>query len=152
MKHPKDEEGFTLTEMLVVITIIVLTLTLSLPYSLKSGVARRLDAATGIVAAKLRETRSLALIANEPRTLTFNFDTNTLARADGTPIYTLPASVRLSLTTADNLIMEHQGGIAFFANGAATGGSLLLSDGDLTRRIAVNWLTGAIVVSAEAAP
>lgn len=146
MKRLENEDGFTLTEMLMVITIVALTLALSLPFSLKSGAARRLDAATEIVAAKLRETRSLALTSNTPRTLTIDLESNTLTRAEDDPIYTLPASVRLKLTTGDSLIMEHQGSIVFFANGGATGGTLLLTDGDITRRIAVNWLTGAIVI------
>ena len=146
------EDGFTLTEMLIVITIVALTLALSLPYSLKSGTARRLDAAADTVAARLRETRSLAISANAPQTLT---SISTRGRWRGKmdkTLSTLPSSIRLTLTTADNLVIEHQGRFGFFANGRATGGTLVLSDDDLTRRIAINWLTGAIVISAEPAP
>lgn len=151
MTHTTAEDGFTLTEMLIVITIVALTLALSLPYSLNSSTARRLDSAADIVVSTLRETRSLAISNNAPQTLTIDLDARTLARNKDKTLYTLPSSIQLSLTTADDLIAEHQGGIAFFANGSATGGTVVLSDGDLTRRIAINWLTGAIVISADAA-
>lgn len=152
MNSIRDETGFTLTEMLIVITIVAASLALSLPYSLKSGTARRLDAATDTIAARLRETRSLAISANAPKALTVDLDANTLSRDGGEPLSTLPSSIRLTLTTADDLIIEHQGRFGFFANGGATGGTLLLSDEDMTRRIAINWLTGAIVISNEPAP
>ena len=50
------------------------------------------------------------------------------------------------------MLVEHQGRFGFFANGGATGGTLILTDEDMTRRIAINWLTGAIVINSEPAP
>ena len=152
MNQARDEAGFTLTEMLIVIAIVAAAMALSLPYSLKSGSARRLDAAAATIAARLRETRSLAISANAPRALTVDLDGNRLSREDAGILSTLPDSIRLTLMTADNLIVEHQGSFGFFANGGATGGTLLLTDDVMTRRIAINWLTGAIVISSEPVP
>jgi general secretion pathway protein H len=146
------EHGLTLTEMLVVIAIIALTLTLSLPYAQTSGTARRLDAAADTLAALLRDTRSRAIAVNAPQLLSLDLDSRTVTRAGAKPLYTLPDSIGVSLTTAGDLVAEHQGGITFFADGGASGGMMELRDGELTRRIAVNWLTGAIVISDATEP
>jgi general secretion pathway protein H len=150
MTRSSGQAGFTLTEMLVVITILALTMGLSLPLVRNSGGAGSLDSTARVIAAKLRETRSLAIADNMRKTATFDLKARILTSpGSGAPIQ-IPEAYILILTTADNLAMGEQGGFSFFADGGATGGSITLTHDELVRRIAVNWLTGAIVIAEEA--
>lgn len=144
MRH-KSQDGFTLLEMLVILVIVSFVAVISLPYAQKSGEARRLDAAAEIVTAKLREARSLALSSNQKSSLTIDVEKRQLMGPGFRPPYALPAGLLIKVTTAEGQTSENIGSISFFPDGGSTGGSIVMADGAMARRIAINWLTGAVV-------
>ena len=155
MKRGMASPGFTLVEMLVVLALVALITAISMPYSVKSGAARQLDAAAEIVAAELRTTRSAAIAANDQKNLAFDLTARTISGPDPQRTTTLSADVTLSVTTADNLVEDETAAIAFFADGGSTGGTVTLDAQGEQRLIKINWLTGSIVIEAgkrDAAP
>jgi general secretion pathway protein H len=155
MKRGMVSPGFTLVEMLVVLALVALITAISLPYSVKSGAARQLDAAAEIVAAQLRTARSAAIAANDQRDLAFDLKARTISGPAGLRATTLPAEITLSVTTADNLVQDITAAITFFADGGSTGGTVTLGAQGEQRLVKINWLTGSIVIEAgkrDAAP
>lgn len=146
------DEGFTLVEMLVVLGLVALLLMVSLPYSTTSGEARKLDAAAQIIAAKLRETQALSLSGNRERSLTLDIGEGVLVQTDPGRTFELPKGIALSIVTSDNEVLDDAGAFRFFPDGGSTGGKIILTNGGNRREIAINWLTGGIVVSSGEAP
>ena len=147
MTRSRQDKGFSLVEMLVVLALIALTLTLSLPYSQSSGLHRRLSAEAQMVAARLRETRSLALSSRQPQYLVIDVEHRAIRGPGHQPNIVLEAVQNVILTTADDLIVDRQGAIGFFPDGRATGGAITLERDKAKRIVSVNWLTGSIAVS-----
>ena len=143
--HPLEQRGFTLIEMLVVLTIAALIVGLALPRLTGASEKATLRTAAHQVAAALRETRSLAMIRG--RSEAFVIDTaNGAFRAGPTAAPAqLPRGVRLALVTVtaerDN---ASQGRIQFFADGSSTGGGVLLANGKVHSQVLVDWLTGRV--------
>jgi general secretion pathway protein H len=152
MSRVARNDGFTLVEMLVVLSLVALLLVVSLPYSTSSGEARKLDAASQIIAAKLRETQTLSLSSNRERSLTLDIGKGLLVQADPDKIFEIPKGITLSVVTSGNEILDDAGAFRFFPDGGSTGGKIILSSGDSRREIAISWLTGGIVVSSGEAP
>jgi general secretion pathway protein H len=144
--------GFTLVEMLVVLSLAALVLAVSVPYSTRSGEARKLDAAAQFVAAKLRETRAAALGANRERTLTFDVAEGRLIQSDPERSFSVPRGIAIVVETADEELVAGSAAFRFFPDGGTTGGRIVLSLGGREAEIAISWLTGAVVVAGEAAP
>jgi general secretion pathway protein H len=152
MKQQAGQDGFTLVEMLVVLGLVALLLTISLPYSTSSGDARKLDAAAQIIAAKLRETQTESLSSNRERSLTLDIEKGLLVQTDPGKTFEIPKGVALSILTSGDEIMKGAAAFRFFPDGGSTGGRIILSKGDNRREIAISWLTGGIVVSSGAVP
>ena len=146
------EEGFTLVEMLVVLGLVALLLAVSLPYSTSSGEGRKLDAAAQIIAAKLRETQISSLSGNRERSLTLDIGKGMLVQTGPDRTFELPKGIALSIVTSGNEILDDAGAFRFFPDGGSSGGKIILTKGDNRREIAINWLTGEIVVSSGEAP
>ncbi len=151
MQHD-GQGGFTLLEMLTVLVVVSLVAVISLPYARKSGEARRLDAVAETVAAKLREARSMALSNNEKSSLTIDVEKRQILGPGPRPPYSLPPDLLIKVTTVENQAANTTGSISFFTDGGSTGGNIVIADGTMTRRIAINWLTGAVVWQAEETP
>lgn len=146
------DEGFTLIEMLVVLGLVALLLVTSLPYSTSSGDARKLDAIAQIIAAKLRETQTSSLSSNRERSLTLDIGKGLLVQTGPDRTFELPKAIALSIVTSDNEILDDAGAFRFFPDGGSTGGKIILTKGGNRREIAINWLTGGIVVSSGETP
>ena len=146
------DEGFTLVEMLVVLGLVALLLVVSLPYSTSSGEVRKLDAAAQIIATKLRETQTSSLSGNRERGLTLDIGKGLVVQIDPDRAFEIPKGITLSIVTSDNEILDNAGAIRFFPDGGSTGGKIILTKGGNRREIAINWLTGGIVVSSGEAP
>jgi general secretion pathway protein H len=122
------EGGYTLVELLVVLAIMGLLAVVAMP--LMSGPTERLQAkaAARALAEQLRAARELAInrsstqrVAIEPR----------LA----------PKGVTLSFRGP----LRNE--IDFFADGSASGGTILVSSGGTQHRVSVQWPTGRIAIN-----
>jgi len=140
------QDGFSLVEMLVVLSLLAVILTISLPYVRISGERQRLIAEGNMVAARLRETRSLALSTKEPQFVAVDLENRMVEGPAGRAAIAISSAARISLTTSDNLIIDQQGAVRFFPDGGSTGGTITLSAGEWSQTIAINWLTGAVTV------
>jgi general secretion pathway protein H len=147
MKTLIKNEGFTLIEMLVVLGLMALLLTISLPYSTSSGLARKIEVTSEIVAAKLRETQAAAIWANRERAITINVAKGLITQTEPVRTFTFPDGIHVKAVTIGNEVIADAAAIRFFPDGGSTGGKITLSMGNIHTDIAVNWLTGAIVVS-----
>lgn len=146
------DEGFTLVEMLVVLGLVATLLVVSLPYSTSSGEASKLDTIAQIIAAKLRDTQTASLSSNRERSLTLDIGGSILVQTSPDKTFEIPKGITLSIVTSDNEILDDAGAFRFFPEGGSTGGKIILTKGDNRREIAINWLTGGIVVSSGEAP
>ncbi len=145
------ERGFTLIEIVVVLAILGLMTALILPRM--SGTQSRTDlrVAAREIAAGLRSTRNLAMMRGHSEA--FLVDTTHGAfRAGSTATpRRVPGQVKLLLVT----ITQEQnddavGSIRFFADGSSSGGGVRLINGTNRDVVAVDWLTGRVVVGDEA--
>jgi general secretion pathway protein H len=146
------DQGFTLVEMLVVLAIMALTVAISLPYAARSNDARNLRAATELLAARLRQAQMRAVLSNEEFTLSIDLDKASIIDDGSHSITPLPPGISIKITTAENEIIQERASFRFFPDGGATGGEIVLGSGQNIEKIAINWLTGAIVVIKASAP
>ncbi len=145
------QRGFTLIEMLVVLTIAALIVGLALPRLTGATETATLRTAAHEVAAALRNTRSLAMTRGQ--TEAFVIDTaNGAFRAGQTASPgQLPRGVQLALVTVTaDRDSASQGWIQFFADGSSTGGGVLLATGKARSQVLVDWLTGRVSVAERA--
>ena len=152
MRLLRQSPGFTLVEMLVVLSLVALLAALCLPYSTSSGAAQQLDAVTQIVAAKLREVQTEAIATNRERRIALDVKNGRVMQLASNKTFVLPKGSLLHIVTAENDVVANVATMRFFADGGSTGGKITISRGSLSREIAVNWLTGAVVVSRGRAP
>lgn len=152
MKSTTGSEGFTLVEVLVVLSLLAVVAIISLPYAVTSGDARRLDATAQVIAAKLRETQTSALFNNQENVLSMDLKKRLLLQVESNRTYAIPGDMQIQVLTAENEVLDDSAAFRFFPEGGSTGGKITLLKADLKREIAINWLTGAVVVSAGETP
>ena len=150
MSQARSEAGFTLTEMLVVLALLALVVSVSLPFSRQSGRARELSAAAQSVTAVLRDARVLAISRNATSEVRFDLDALTTTGPTGHPVQ-LPPGTDIEVTTDRDLIAQETGVFRFYPDGGSSGGRIMLRHSGETRVIAVHWLTGSIAVTQESA-
>ncbi|MEO8459123.1 MAG: GspH/FimT family pseudopilin [Dokdonella sp.] len=138
--------GFSLIEMIAVITLIAIILTVvSLSFS-KSLDNAKIRAASRDLVAALRYTRGQAIVKGKQQVLQIDLERNTY-QAPGKGVVEMPKKMVLQLTTAaEEQSGEHVGGIRFFGDGSSTGGHISVLMGEREWRINVGWLTGEIAL------
>jgi len=142
------QHGFTLIEMLVVLTIAALIVSLSLPRLTGATETATLRTAAHEVAAGLRETRSLAMTRGRTEAFLINTVDGAFRAGQTASPGRLPRGVRLALVTVTpDRESASEGRIQFFADGSSTGGGVLLANGKAQGQVLVDWLTGRISVA-----
>ena len=123
------EQGFTLVELLVVLTIGALLVGVALP-QVRTLLRPDIDRTTRSVSLAIRDQRSLAM--------------RTGAAAAVTATAILPM-----LPDGTELLEDGLGadGLLFFPNGTSTGGRVVLGARDGSRAVNVDWLTGRVTVT-----
>jgi general secretion pathway protein H len=152
---PNQQRGFTLIEMLVVMTIAALIVGLALPRLTGTTERATLRTATHQIAAALRDTRSLAMTRG--RSEAFIIDTANGAFRAGPTAQPgqLPRGIQLALiTVTSDRDSASRGRIQFFADGSSTGGGVLFASGKIRSQVLVDWLTGRVSIAegSSAAP
>jgi len=154
-----SDQGFTLIEMVVVLVIMGVAFSLTLP-SLGDGLRRwRLQGAVREVATLLKFTRNQSVAGRAPLQVLLDRSRNLYwldkanapvladpSRADekGIRLYALPAGIRFGEVTVSNTsLAEERIGILFFPTGGSTGGEVQILDArGRAYRISVDPVTG----------
>jgi general secretion pathway protein H len=144
------DDGFTLAEMLVVLAILALAVAMVLPVSRQSLAARELTVLGGRIAAGLRQARIEAIGKNRETAVRFDLERRVASLDDSGRAVEFPKNVAINIATARGDVAGKQAAFRFFPDGTATGGHVDLGRDGQSLRIAVSWLTGAVVVEAGA--
>ena len=143
----REATGFTLVELLVVITLLAILSAILVPILIPSP-ARTLQTAASEVATTLRETRRLAQSRQAQRRFMVDTEAERYSIEGAADWRQLPDGTQVELTTAQSLLLDQgRGGIDFFPDGSSTGGRVTLRMSGRSVRVDIEWLTGRIRVS-----
>ena len=137
------DDGFSLLELVIVLAMVAGITALSLPNLWRRPVDVALRATALDMAAMMRATRADAVRRNgerafliDPAQRTYWSDANPAPRP-------IPASLGIEADfSARARVQTTSGRYAFFADGTASGGAIVLREGTTTATIAINGLTG----------
>jgi general secretion pathway protein H len=138
------EAGFSLVEMLVVLTILALATTFAMPLFSGGSEGLRLQTASSELAAAFRATRSAAIIRNAETTMIIDVDHRTFS---STVVSQRPFApdIEAKLRFASGIrSASSDGGFLFFPDGSSTGGDVTLSLHGKQTKLCVDWLTGEV--------
>lgn len=142
-----DERGFTLIELIVVLTIAALVLTIAIPRFDRRPGRIELMASAREIAASLRLTRGRAIAENRPKSFIADIGNATFGVTEEGALRPLPRGIGLSLyTTQDQEVAASIGTIRFYPDGSSTGGGIALTQGKLSYEVLVNWLNGSVSI------
>ena len=139
--------GFTLLEILIVISIIALSYTL-LPKMFFSGVSGAdLKSNARQVAGGLKLARDAAIYSRKPAFLSLDLGNRSFTVGGDAKVHKLHPEIELKLFTAqDDLVSDTVGTIRFFADGSSNGGRVTVGSGARKYLIDIDWLTGRVTV------
>jgi general secretion pathway protein H len=140
----REDSGFTLTELVVVMTITTLIMALSLPYLQSKTSEPTVEAFSRRIETHLMAARMEAILKRRTVTVTVKLiEPRALLRDDNTVLEEVPRPAKIATRFGKT---QQQGGenaiYSFFADGSSSGGTILVSDGKGSELIVVNWLTG----------
>jgi general secretion pathway protein H len=141
--------GFTLIEMLVVLSILALVASLSMPLLSRGSEGVRLDTAASELSSALRATRAAAVSANHPVALMVDVERRTFG-SSAVPRRSFASDIEAKLTYASVIrSAASQGGFQFFPDGSSTGGDITLSLRGRQEKLCIDWLTGIVRKGAD---
>jgi general secretion pathway protein H len=140
------ESGFTLIEMIVVLTILSLMAVLVTTNGIRVSPAAHARAAAEAISGALRSARSEAVMSN--RSVSFTLDVvNRFYQWGPTPQQILTNDLRLALLTSrDQLALERVGHIRFDPDGGSSGGRVSIEGGGVVWWVGVDWLSGRVSI------
>ena len=145
------QRGFTLLELLVVMTVIALITTLAVPAIQRSLPGASFRAAASDIRNELMQARIAAIRENRESWVLLDADNRTYRRDRGPPAQ-LPERTSLSFVTALSELTDARAGrIRFYPDGTSTGGSVTLALDGQSRTILVDWFDGRITIDETAA-
>jgi len=143
----RDAAGFTLVELLVVLTLLAILSAVLAPILAPSPV-RTLRGAASEIATTLRETRRQAQAEQARRRFVVDTGVGSFGIEGASAWRPLPEGVEVALTTAEALVAaQGRGGVDFFPDGSSSGGRVTLGMDGESIRVDIEWLTGRIRVS-----
>lgn len=149
MHRPGTDKGFTLTELLIVLVIMTLSVFVGMLNISSANKQVNLKAAGRDLKSALKYARGQALIMQQEVTITLDLATNHYhINTRHQKSYSLAKSIEITLRTAQvDIESDQQGQIRFFPDGSSTGGNITLSQGEIKIDIDINWLTGHIEIN-----
>lgn len=147
---PVSLQGFTILELLLVLTIAVLAMALVVP-NFSSGISSvNLRGASRDIASALRYLRGYAVSKDKQAEFFIDVENKVYRVTGKTKQYKVPENIQLKLLTAQSeIVAEGQGRIRFYPDGSSTGGRVTLEMAGKKRIVDVNWLTGHVELFVE---
>jgi general secretion pathway protein H len=143
--EPGQAAGFTLVELLVVISIMAALIGLALPAFNRVMPGASLRAQAAETAGLLREARSRAIRDDASLAVTLDIGDRTISIPGRR--HRLPSGMGVTLLTGSTEITRGGGRILFHGDGTSTGGRLRLITDDNHVDVLVDWLTGRIAIA-----
>ena len=139
--------GFTLIEMLVVLTLMGLLVAVVIPM-FGSGVSTtELKSDARAVAAGLRQARGQAIAQRGESVLMIDMGAHSFSVPPDPRVHKLAKDLELKLFTAQSdLVNDNVGAIRFFADGGSNVCRITLAAGARTFNVDVDWLTGRVAI------
>ena len=139
----KGQDGYTLIELLVVMALIAVLSATALPYLGVQRLRNTLATDSDSFVAALQEAQTKAVSRNRPTIVQFDAKTRTIS-IDGVAS---PVALSAQVTVKAVAVRQADPSIAryvFLPTGESSGGAITLTFQGESRRIEINWLTGAI--------
>jgi general secretion pathway protein H len=142
------QAGFTLLEMIIVVTVLGLALGLVVTRGPMRSPKLEMQAAVNGIAQGLRLARSRAIATNRPVRFAVDIPQHSYRVENENPIV-LPPSVSIAMTTLSDEpnATTRLATIRFNGDGSATGARVELANGQRTAQVNVEWLTGRVSVT-----
>jgi len=139
--------GFTLLEILIVLSIMALGAALVIP-TFGSGVSNtELKGAARDLAAGMRLARSEAIATRQETLVTLDIESKNFTVAKDTRTHVMPKGIEFKLFTAQSdLVNDKVGSIRFFPDGGSNGGRVTIASGERKYEVDVDWLTGRVAI------
>jgi general secretion pathway protein H len=139
--------GFTMLEILVVLTLIGLIAAVTIP-TFSGGVSTTaLKSAAREIAAGLRLARGQAIAQRTEATLELDVAARAFRVLPDPRVHVLPREIEIKLYTAQrDLVSDQVGAVRFYPDGGSNGGRITLAVGERKFDVDVDWLTGRVSV------
>jgi general secretion pathway protein H len=148
VKSMRQQDGFTLLEMVAVIAIVAMVAAILLPAVPHSTTRQRLAAYAVETAALLKADRTAALRRNAQINAQVDAPGRVIRSGSSGRVMRIPDDVSfkamLPLTCNER---PARSTISFFGSGMSCGGTIVLSRLGASFEIRVNWLTGGIEIA-----
>lgn len=139
--------GFTMLELLVVLTLIGLLVAIVVPMFGGGVSTTELKSDARAVAAGLRQARGQAIAQRGEAQLELDVGAHTFRVPPDPRVHKLAEQIDLKLFTAQSdLVNDKVGAIRFFADGGSNGGRITLAAGERKFDVDVDWLTGRVAI------
>ena len=143
----RDEDGFTLIEVVAVLAIVALLAAMSLPMLKPGTTPAALDAYAVRIASLLKADRIAAIRSGAPVATRLSARDGAVRSGHGFGVVQVPADIAFDAVVAQRCAGRAVGpSIVFFPSGLSCGGSIALARPGLHVEIRVNWLTGGVEI------
>jgi general secretion pathway protein H len=141
-QNSRADAGFTLLEMLLVLTLLGLVATIAVPRLIRPSDSLKLSTTVREMASALRLTRSAAIARNSEEVLLVDVERRSFASSSLSERRFQPEiQARLKVAEPER-ISPTRGGFRFFPDGSSTGGEVELTLRQQRVKLCVHWLTG----------
>ena len=142
---PCISRGFTIVELLVVLTMIGLSLAVVVPNVSQTLDTMRLKASVRSMLATAKSARNIAQAEQREVKLTIDVGSRTYHIDKQPSLLIRPAATTLEVTAVESEhISENTSGIRFFPDGSSTGGRVDFFLAQQHHTIEIDWLTGYV--------
>ena len=146
----RRDAGITLIEVIVVLVILSAVTAIVSPNFRSADNAASVDKLAATIAINLRQTRSQAIRTGRSKLFGYNAKSRTFLIGGKTKVLAHNVLITVKFT-APRRFRDDDGGhhIAFFHDGASSGGRIIVRKNTSWTEISVDWLTGAVEVNAN---